>query len=325
MCKQSLFIVLALFSGTICAGQRVQWKAFRLTEENEFFNATQHGIDRYYTQGVKFEFCYQVAERKFLEKLMMPASSSATNTYSIAVSQQIFTPKRTRSYFFVGDMPYSGALYFSQALESTDSLKQMRLSTRLDMGIIGPGAMARNTQLLFHQIIQNSLAVGWITQMRHDVYLNYQLKAEKAITKPRGFFRVEGKGEVNVGSVLISAVPGINFELGTWYQPLRKNKSKVSWQIFVRPELRVILFNAMLQGGVLNQFYAEEFYAQYFISKIKPLVYAHSMGLRLRYKEKELFYRQVNQTREFSGQRPHYFSTLMFTFPIRSKQSGSSK
>ncbi len=314
MFKNTLALLSLLVVGYVpSVGQRVKWEAFRLTEENEFFNVTHRGIDRYYTQGMRFEFTYQVSDRKFIERLLIPASSSAINTYSVSLSQQIFTPKLTDSYFFAGDMPYAGALYFSESLESLDTTAQFRLSTRLDAGLIGPLSFGEQTQLLFHKIIHNDLAVGWSTQLRNDIYLNYSLKAEKSLTKPNSLFKVEGKGELNLGTVLISAVPGVNLSINNW---LNRSK-KFSWQVFFKPEARLVFFNALLQGGMLNQANAGEFYSQYFINRIKPVVYSHSMGFRIRYNKFDFLYRQVNLTREFTGQQPHYYSTLMFTFPIK--------
>ena len=72
-------------------GQRVKWKSFRLTEENDFFNVKPRGIDRYYTQGVRFELTYGVSKMKLLENLMIPASSKATNIFSLFV----FLPTRS--------------------------------------------------------------------------------------------------------------------------------------------------------------------------------------------------------------------------------------
>ena len=314
MPKNILALLSLLVAGfTTCDGQRVKWKAFRLTEENEFFNVTQRGIDRYYTQGMRFEFTYQASDRKLLEKILIPVSSISINAYSVSLSQQIFTPKLTDSYFFVGDMPYASTLYFSESLESLDTTTQFRLSTRIDAGLIGPLSFGEQTQLLFHKIINNDLAVGWGTQLRNDIYLNYSFKAEKALTKSNSLFKVEGKGELNLGTVLISAVPGVNFSINNW---LNRSK-KFSWQVFFKPEARLVFFNALLQGGLLNQTNAGEFYSQYFINKIKPVVYSHSMGFRIRYNKFEFLYRQVNLTREFTGQQPHYYSTLMFAFPLK--------
>jgi lipid A 3-O-deacylase len=315
----SLFFVFAI--GIWAHGQRVQWQAFRFIEENDFFNVTQRGIDRYYTQGMRFEFLYQVSKRSILEKLVIPISRSAINRYSVSITQQIYTPQKTDSYFFVGDMPYAGSLYLSKSLESKDSTKQTSLTTRLDVGLIGPAALAEGTQKLFHELIKNDLGVGWETQLRNDILLNYSVKAEHNITKPANPFRLELRGEANLGTALISVVPGVNVSVGNWYSLTKK----FGWQLFFKPEVRWVVYNALLQGGILNQMNADEIYSQFFLKEIKPLVYSHSAGFQIRYNKLELLYRQVNLTREFAGQKPHYYGSIMLTFPMSNSNNRHSK
>ena len=307
-----LSALLFVLAAHVTLGQQVQWKSIRVTEENEFFNVTSRGIDRYYTQGLRVELFYQADKRKWIEKILIPASPASVNDYSISLSQKIYTPNRKYSYIFLGDMPYSATLFLSQALRSRDSARQLTLTSRLDAGIIGPAALGRNTQSFFHKLIHNGPGWGWPTQMRNDIYLNYALKFEKAITKKNSLLKLEGKGEVNMGTVLVSVVPGLNIESKRW---LSRSKN-FSAHIFFRPELRVVLYNALLQGGILNQAYAEEFYSQYFIKKIKPLVYSHTTGFEIRFNRMELLYRQTNLTREFTGQKPHWYGTVMLTFPL---------
>jgi hypothetical protein len=298
----------------VALGQRVQWNAFRLTEENELFNLTQHGIDRYYTQGLRLELQYQVTRKRLLEKLMIPISGSDVNSYSLSLTQQIYTPARVDKYFFPGDHPYGGNLFLSEALESYDSTLQLRLSCRLDAGLIGPASLAEQGQFLIHKVLNGQQSVAWETQQRNDIYLNYQVKLEKAFISQASYFQLEARGEANVGSALISLVTGLNMGFGIW----NNTPKKFGWQIFFKPEGRVVLFNAMIQGGILNQAYADEMYSQFFVDKIKPLIYSHRSGVRIRYDRFELLYQQVNLTREFSKQKPHYYSTIIFTIPLGS-------
>jgi len=317
MQKQTLILLFTLLWGSSSFGQRVQWQTFRLTEENDFFNITHRVLDYYYTQGMRFEFQYQVSKRKFIEKLVLPASPTAINVYSFSATQQIYTPKETDTYYFEGDRPYAGALYLSEILESVDSSKQFRLTTRLDAGMIGPAALAKQTQLLFHKIINNTLAVGWDTQLRNDIFLNYSIKAEQAFTKRTWLLNMEAKCELNIGTTLFSIIPGLNIGVGTWHQ----KQEKFYWQIFFRPEGRLVFYNALLQGGIFNRANADEYYSKYFIKEINQLVYSHSIGFRVGYNRFQFLYRQVSLTPEFSNQLHHYYSTLMFTFPLNGKSS----
>lgn len=311
MKKQVLGLFFILMACSACIGQRMQWQAFKFTEENDFLNITQRGIDRYYTQGLRFEFLYTTNDRKFSERLLVPASPSAQNHYTLGVSQKINTPRLTDTYSFLGDMPYSGVLYLSHKLDSYDSAKRVRFTSRLDAGLIGPAALGEYTQGFFHRIINNKPAVAWDTQLRNDVLLNYSLRLEKRLAQ-MGALTIEGKAEANAGTLLVSAVAGLNLKLGTW-----QKSGRFSWEIFFLPEVRAVAYNASLQGGVFNRSNASAEYSQYFLDDIKPTVYSHSTGFQVRYSRWELLYRQVNVTREFSGQLPHYYGSVTLTFWFR--------
>lgn len=311
MKKQVFGLVILLLASPTCFSQRVQWKAFRFTEENDIFNLTQRGIDRYYTQGARLEFLYEPQRRKFSEKLLIQASGHAQNVYSIGLSQQVYTPRHKYDLDFVGDMPYAGTLYFSNKLDSYDSAKHLRLLSRLDAGIIGPLALGEQTQGLVHKLIHNKIPAGWDTQLRNDVLLNYWVRLEKRIMQD-GLFEVEGKIEANAGTVLISAVGGMNLKLGNW-----QRHQKFTWEVFFMPEIRAMAYNSLLQGGIFNRLYADQKYSEYFLKRINPWVYSHSTGFQVRYQQFELLYKQVNLAPEFAGQLPHYFGVFTFTWWLK--------
>jgi lipid A 3-O-deacylase len=305
--KQVFGLICMLLISSACVGQRLQWQAFKLTEENDFLNLTQRGLDRYYTQGLRFDFLYTTRERKFTEKILVPASPASQNQYILGISQQIYTPRKIDTYLFVGDMPYSGVLHLTHTLNSYDSIKRVRFTSRLDAGILGPAALGEYTQGFFHRLINNNPAVAWDTQLRNDVLLNYSFRMEKNLAQ-LGLLAIEGKAEANAGTGLVSAIAGVNLRLGTWQE-----SGRFSWEIFFLPEVRAVAYNASLQGGVFNRLQAGEKYAQYFLDDIKPTVYSHSTGFQMRYSRWALLYRQVNVTREFSGQLPHYYGSVTLT------------
>lgn len=312
--KRFFGLVCLMLAGSTCFGQRVQWQGFKLTEENDFLNLTQRGLDRYYTQGLRFDFVYTTSQRKFFEKILIPVSDAAHNQYTIGVSQQIYTPRiinKHPSEFTRVDMPYGGNLYVTYKLDSYNSIKGVRYSSGLSLGMIGPVSMGERTQGLFHKIIQNNPAVGWDTQLRNDLLLNYSFSIDKQIIQ-QGLFSLETKAEVKAGTLLVSGLTGLNLRLGNWQKP-----SKFAWEIFFLPEVRAVAYNAMLQGGIINRLNGDEPYSQFLLDEKKPVVYAHSTGFQIRYKRCELLYRQVNVTREFSGQLPHYYGSATLTFWFR--------
>jgi lipid A 3-O-deacylase len=310
---RKIWLGILLLGAMPLVAQRITPLAFQFSEENDFLNLTQRGLDRYYTQGLRFEFVYKAAKPVALEKLMVRTSSTSLNQFSWLLTQQMYTPRKTLSLDFVGDRPYAGVLYVTQQLISYDSVKRLRLATRLDAGIIGPASLGESTQNLFHKIINNQQAVGWYTQMRNDVVLNYSLSAEKEILRAK-LFRIEAKGAAHAGTLLVQAVGGINLLLGNYQQD--KN---FRWELFFKPEVRAVAFNALLQGGVFNQLNADAQYAQYFLPSIKTLVYSHNTGFTIRYRRVELTYQQINLTREFSVQLPHYYGSVTGTIWFKKK------
>lgn len=313
MTSRAIWLSIMLLCAVPLVAQRIMPLGFRFSEDNDFLNLTQRGIDRYYTQGIRFELTYRVTQPKALEKLMLRASQQSQDQYSWLLAQQMYTPRRTFSLDFIGDRPYASILYATQQLISYDSAKRLRLTTRFDAGIMGPASLGEYTQNLFHKIINNRQAVGWHTQMRNDVVLNYSLAAEKEILRAK-LFRIEAKGAAHAGTLLVQAVGGVNLLLGNY----QKDKN-FRWELFFKPEVRAVAFNALLQGGVFNQLNADALYAQYFLSSIKPLVYSHSTGFTIRYRIIELTYQQVNITREFSSQFPHYYGSVTGTVWFKKK------
>lgn len=311
MKKQVVGLVFILIASSACLAQGLQGQAFKLIEENDFLSLTQRGLDQYYTQGLRFEFLYSAKTRKFTEHMLIPVSPKARDQYTLGISQQINTPRAKHTYAFEGDMPYSGMLFVSHKLDSYDSGKRIRLISRLDAGIIGPASLGESTQGLFHRIINNKPATAWDTQLRNDVLLNYSLRLEKRFAQ-LGALAIEGKAEANAGTLLISAITGVNLKLGNW-----QRSGRFSWEVFFMPEVRAVAYHAQLQGGIFNRLNAGEKYSQYFLNDIKPTVYAHSTGFQVRYSRWELLYRQVNLTREFLGQTPHYYGSVTFTFWFR--------
>ena len=314
MIKQVFVLVCLMLANSVCMSQRLQWNGFKLTEENDFLSLTQRGLDRYYTQGLQFEFCYTTQRPKFLEKILIPASSWARNQYSISIAQQIFTPRITNKHpsEFTGvDMPYAGNLYIKQQLNSYDSTKRIRFTSAFLLGMVGPISLGEHTQAFFHKIIKNNPAVGWATQIPNDVLINYSFRVEKKITQ-LNLFALEAKAEAKAGTLLISGAAGLNLKLGNW-----QKSDQFSWEVFFLPEVRAVAYNALLQGGIINRLSGGNAQTPYFLNEIKPVVYTHSTGFQVRYKRFELLYRQVNITREFSSQLPHYYGSATLTFWFR--------
>jgi lipid A 3-O-deacylase len=157
---------------------------FRVVYDNDLFS----GTDRYYTQGVIIEMSVPALSAWPLSKILVPLNKLANNYYWSAFEQDCFTPKSIRrdtvNRF---DRPYAALLYYSRYLLSMNDRRKQRLSTRLDLGVIGPLAGGRETQTAIHRATNNDEPLGWQHQLKNDLLLNYSLAIEQGLLVKRFF------------------------------------------------------------------------------------------------------------------------------------------
>jgi lipid A 3-O-deacylase len=141
-------------------------------EENDglFFNS-----DKHYTQGFRVSDQHSVAPGDMwnggfdlLGSLVPIFAPGGTRQESLFLGQSIFTPKNTQLRPpDPRDRPYAGWLYFgSSLLQETNG--RMLENFELDLGVIGPPALAKQVQNDFHQYIGAPTAKGWSSQLQTE-------------------------------------------------------------------------------------------------------------------------------------------------------------
>lgn len=151
--------------------------AARITilEENDsiYFNS-----DKHYTQGIRASDLGPALAPasgwnqpfKWVGSLA-PIFRDGTDTqrrYAVFFGQSIFTPKNlTLRPPDPTDRPYGGWLYVgSSLLQETN--QNMLENLELDAGIVGPGALGKQVQNDFHQLIGDAQAQGWSNQIQNE-------------------------------------------------------------------------------------------------------------------------------------------------------------
>ena len=103
--------------------------------------------------------------------------------YALALAQEMFTPENVlMSEVDSTDRPYSGLLYLQLKANSNRLRAGRRLSSRLSIGLQGPGALAKETQSWIHELIDNDIPQGWDNQIGHGLLLDYELRYQQLIT-----------------------------------------------------------------------------------------------------------------------------------------------
>lgn len=196
--------------------------------ENDLFN----GTDDNYTHGMKLTWvsanlesyvddpCLPSWIRKLnsLSNLLQPGAAISRNM-AVTVGQAMYTPHdMKRRDLISNDRPYAGWLYLGLAWNARDELRMD--AVELDVGMVGPAALGRQSQNWVHDLRGFERFEGWDNQL-HDE-LGVQLVRER---KTREFIHDETSGPkvdlithygASIGNVKTYLNAGAEVRVGTW-------------------------------------------------------------------------------------------------------------
>jgi lipid A 3-O-deacylase len=172
-------LLLALVVGALCAGPAFRawaddpWRTTVLEENDSLFFNT----DKHYTQGLRLSLLSPaLKERGWADDLfdfagaiptVFAEDKTRTRRDSLFLGQSIFTPENLDiKPPNPRDRPYGGWLYAGTSMlqETGNQLENFEL----DLGVVGPAALGRQTQNDFHQFIDIHQAQGWSSQIQNE-------------------------------------------------------------------------------------------------------------------------------------------------------------
>ncbi len=321
-------LTLSLGLGTIATGTRAEppddpRHTLTIQLEND---STRMGSDNYYTSGERVAYTSPTSLVPGpLSALGRALMGEGKQRLGVEVSHNIFTPLRTGlTNPPVNDRPYAAVLLGTISLiQDTDT---SRTVLSLGLGLIGPAALGRNVQNGFHELIGQTQARGWSTQIPNQPVI--QLTAERrwrlslgaaggvemdvlpAISAAAGTFRIHAQagGQVRIGQGLRSdfGVPRIRPGLsGTdAYTPLRD----FAWYVFAGADGQVVAWDETLDGL--------PFAASRHVNR-SPVVGTFQAGLAIMVLGARLTAAHMVQTNEFRGQRNGLFQFSSIALSVK--------
>jgi len=253
----TIIILLMHFSVSTEAQNINEGSYFSLMSENDLYSFPGGNTDRYYTNGLRLDYHFSKNKFQFPSTLLLKISDDK-NVFGWGLAQYMFTPSRidirTVQY---DDRPYAGALFGIHSLSSSDYEKKIRLTSEIYFGVMGPLSFAEEAQTAVHKFIRSPHPEGWTNQVPNDVVLNYNLHLEKEIVYISERLLVTGNIETYAGTLYDAMGAGFSVKVGKVKNYLEEDdrlKSKAKSQIYVvlRPTVRIIYFNALLQGGIIT-------------------------------------------------------------------------
>lgn len=253
-----MIVSLFLYFGTIKSQVLEEAPYINLTTENDLFSFPGGTTDRYYTNGVRLDYFYKNESRKFPSTLLLEISDNR-NVYSWGLAQYMFTPSRidieTIQY---NDRPYAGALFAIHSLNSYDYSKKIKLTSELNLGVIGPLSLAEEAQIAVHSLFNYTRPEGWRNQVPNDIIINYNLRMEKEIAYVPDKLFITGIIETFTGTLYNAMGAGFSLRVGSVNNFLeektesKKRGNKSHFYVTLKPTIRAIYFNALLQGGLIT-------------------------------------------------------------------------
>jgi hypothetical protein len=277
-----------------------------VVSEND--NYTMQIRDGYYTNGLMFRYSY-VGNLKGNNTLRFDKK-----VQSFELGQQIFNPVRFDSVRLAGqDRPFAGYLYgrFEQKLFPSGS--NSAITWNASAGFTGKNSFAKQVQRWYHSAIGIYDVQGWDSQIATEFTVNLGATyARSFFAKPQEDRRYDIAGVVkaNLGNAFTDASAGILLRAGLmenyansahWDGRISSEattapKHHKEFYFFIHPSIVWQGYNAMLQGGMLNNGKSPR------TVPIEPFYLLTQIGFKLSQNRGTLAMHYVNRTRQAVGQ-----------------------
>ncbi|MGF6849090.1 lipid A 3-O-deacylase [Chitinophaga sp. W3I9] len=232
-------------------------RLFRFYEDNDFINLNGNGTDQAYTNGTRFDLFYTRPQppRSFPDRWMPKAGKESINTYGWGFMQVMFTPRDLRKVVPVpGDFAYAGGLFITHTIHSTNPVRKFNLQTEWFAGVMGPWALAKETQTIAHRILGFTRPRGWRNQIGNKVLLNLNLTAEKQVAAYKKIAEVTAGGQLYAGTMLNGFAAYSLIRIGKmlpYYNGyITQYANTKHWQLYaiIRPGVELMFTNALVKG-----------------------------------------------------------------------------
>lgn len=178
-----------------------------LLTENDAYGLD--GTDRWYTNGLRLG--WQSAEDSlpaplaWLDSRLAALFGPARSRWGIAIGQSIFTPVNKRATVpDPRDRPYAGLLTLELGIDRRTADRLDRFA--LQLGTVGPAALAEQAQDFTHHLLNISQPRGWDAQIRNEPVFNLDWER---------IWRMPAQAQPRTAGLEMDVLPSLALALGT--------------------------------------------------------------------------------------------------------------
>ncbi len=320
--RKYLFIVLFLFSSlTGWPGEPVYLKvpgssSFGFVFENDIWNKT----DRYYTNGVAFQFTSPFLGNSPVNHILIPFNKAKTGNslFGLELKQEMYTPVDLVSTGIKqDDRPFASVLYLSEFRTENDLETFVQYKSELQLGIIGNYALGEQAQSFVHLITPSNVPEGWDYQIKNDLILNYNFSLLKGLVHLNNFQWMVNGG-LQLGTLHTNYSLGMKLRAGkmnSYFGNLIPatvwSDQKFQFSFLLESDVKYVFYNGTLQGGLL--FHKD---SPFVLSReqVEPWVFSARLGLTLNYQKHQLSLYQNILSPEFEGGLSHMWAGISYKY-----------
>ncbi|MFY0253173.1 lipid A-modifier LpxR family protein [Chitinophaga sp. 30R24] len=304
-------------------------RLFRIYEDDDYFNVWGKGTDRAYSNGTAFGYLYMKEKKSVLiDKWLFPiAGNNATNVFEWDLMQIMMTPSKIADTSYQPkDFYYAGALYATHGVTSYDPVRKRSFHSEIVFGVMGPWALAKQTQTFVHKLIGYQPPRGWEYQVPNAPLLNYNFIYEIMLWNPIKSLEIIGNASGKAGTMITSAGALVCFRYGL-INPYFGNIDQAiathrRFQLYLlaRPQINFTAYNALLQGGIFkNTSTNYEELADEQQTYMRHITIGLDYGFGITIKRMSINYTQKTQTEWMSGTGKHSVGNITLLIPVSRK------
>lgn len=303
-------LLLSLLFLSLAAQSQTYKNELGLRSDNDSYLG--QGSDRYYTNGLFFNFRHALDQQKLPEGL-------EKKTYEISLGQKMYNPySGDAPNPATQDRPFAGYLYAEAAMNWFYSNESI-IKTSAQIGTTGKNSLGEAGQKLLHRTFGFYDIAGWDYQIKNELALNLSGQYTRLLTRAAGdAVEFSFEGYANLGTTFSGAGAGILFRTGSLNQLFNsaytnavignhaKTKTLVKREFFfyAKPQLNVVAYDATIQGSMFNNNSPVTF-------SQKPLVFAQQIGADYSSARFTVDFSVIFKTREIkSAARAHQWGSL---------------
>lgn len=302
--------------------------------ENDMFA----GTDRHYTNGFRATAVFSKRDTpKTIEDFLQSLShfdddKQQPHWLTVGIGQDMFTPIDKKTTTLISDdRPYAGWLYLSFAahklstcVTSSNDNPDCLDSVEANIGVVGPAALAKQTQDFVHSARNITRFEGWNNQLQNEPGFVMSWERRKRWIAPPdkawGYDLIPNIG-ASLGNVLTQVNAGISLRVGyniandfgapSAIKPVASapissmQEDRWGGYFFIGAEGRYVAHNIFLDGNTIANSHS--------VSK-KPWVYDLPQGIAITQGPYRLSIARVFRSREFKSQKQNtHFSSVTLT------------